>query len=118
MSVENASAFFKKLEEDEAFRTRILKDERLKNATPETILGVAEAEGFPFTLDELKQAQEALKDVELSDEELEQVVGAGGACYIFGVGVGIWYDSEANSSGAACLGLGFTFGPSTDDGGP
>ena len=81
MSVENVVNFFKKLEQDEAFRIKLAKDERLKNKSFDSLRTVAAAEGFSFSEDEFKQAQEDMKDIELSEEELDKVAG--------GVGIGI-----------------------------
>jgi predicted ribosomally synthesized peptide with nif11-like leader len=116
MSVENVKAFFKKLETDEAFREEFAKSELIEKGNQESILKAAEAKGYSFTMDDLKQAQEEHKDSELSEDDLDKVNGGVlyGACLFYGYGHNC-YDTDAdgkdevNRTGGAwavCLGLG------------
>ena len=68
MSVENVKAFFKRLAEDEAFRTEVMQAE--KEGLNAFFKAAADA-GFAFTEEEFAQ----VKDESLSDEELEKVAG-------------------------------------------
>ena len=115
MSVENVKAFFKKLETDEVFRDEFTKSEMLKKDNKESILKAAEANGYPFTMNDLKQAQEEMKDIELSEDELEKVAGGAGFGICLLVGYGTWLvrkglDTHAEhwSGGTQgiCLGIG------------
>lgn len=116
MSVENVNGFFKKLEQDEGFRDRLAKDERLKEKSFHSIMAVAGAEGFPFNEDDFIQAQEEMKNMELSDEELEKVAGGLGIGICAAIGYGYWLNAVGtngllvNKDGVAlgiCLGIGF-----------
>jgi predicted ribosomally synthesized peptide with nif11-like leader len=75
--MESARKFIEKMETDEDFRKKVneCKD-------TETRMTFVKAEGFDFIEDDIKAVK-----VELSDEELECVVGGGtdlAACWLFG----------------------------------
>jgi len=89
MSVENVIAFFKRMEEDEIFRNEFVEIERAEKGNIEAILKVAAEKGYAFTMEDLKQAQEEMKEEELSDNQLEKV--AGGFCGFHGMRKGCWF---------------------------
>ena len=72
MSVENVKKFYKRLEEDEAFRTEIANDETLKDVIMDRLIAVAGKHGYEFTETEYAAAME---NSELSDSELEKIAG-------------------------------------------
>jgi predicted ribosomally synthesized peptide with nif11-like leader len=67
MSVENVKKFYKRMEEDEAFRTAVANDTTLNT---EEVIAVAARHGYEFTETEYAIAME---DSGLSDSELEKV---------------------------------------------
>ena len=123
MAKENVGKFYEKLAQDAALAEKLNaldKDFAEKNVTPSNdaamrekavdaiIIPLAKEVGLPFTLEELKEyEQEQLKNMTLSEDELDQVAGGdsykyeynkrnrkgkkGGtaaACAFIGVGVG------------------------------
>jgi predicted ribosomally synthesized peptide with nif11-like leader len=72
MSVENVKEFYKRMEEDEAFRTEIANDDTLKDTIVDRVVAVAGKHGYEFTETEYAAAME---NSELSDSELEKVAG-------------------------------------------
>ncbi|MGE4267231.1 MAG: Nif11-like leader peptide family RiPP precursor [Deferribacterales bacterium] len=114
MSVEKVKEFFKRLEDDEVFRDDFLKDETLEKGNTETIFRAAAALGYEFSADDLKAAKEEMKDIELTNDQLEKVSGGFGFAFCVGYGYGYWTvvdnDNTASGSGGAvafCLGFGF-----------
>ncbi|MGE4267233.1 MAG: Nif11-like leader peptide family RiPP precursor [Deferribacterales bacterium] len=75
MSAEKVKEFFKRLEDDEAFRDDFLKDETLEKGNTEAVCKAASAKGYEFSADDLKAAKEEMKDTELTDEQLDKVSG-------------------------------------------
>jgi predicted ribosomally synthesized peptide with nif11-like leader len=94
MSVENVKEFYKRLEEDEAFRTEIAKDETLKDITMDKLIAVAGKHGYEFAKADFEMARNELKEKfesgELSESELEKVTGGIGLGICFVPGVGLW----------------------------
>jgi predicted ribosomally synthesized peptide with nif11-like leader len=99
MSIENAKAFYEKVRADQGLQQKIGERAKGDPAEMETaIIKVAEENGYPFTLEEMRTvlketAEKALKSVELSDAELEVV--AGGT-------KGAWIGYSIVSFGTAC----------------
>ncbi|MGE4267225.1 MAG: Nif11-like leader peptide family natural product precursor [Deferribacterales bacterium] len=75
MSVEKVKEFFKRLEDDEAFRDDFLKDETLEKDNYEAICKAAFVKGYEFTLEDFKAAKEEMKDIELTHDQLDKVSG-------------------------------------------
>ena len=71
MSVENVKAFFKRLEEDEAFRAEFAQNKMLEKGNQESILKAASEAGYPFSSEELKQ----VKSEPLTEEQMVRVAG-------------------------------------------
>ena len=69
MSIESAKLFWERMKVDEGFAKKIneCKDSELR-------MGFAKAEGFDFTVEQIKEV-----GCELSDEEMELVAGGGTA---------------------------------------
>jgi len=67
MSLEQAQQFIERMKTDEAFRTKIMAVEEVDGR-----LNLAKAEGYDCTVEEIKSVS-----TELSDAELNSVVGAG-----------------------------------------
>ncbi|MGE4267234.1 MAG: Nif11-like leader peptide family natural product precursor [Deferribacterales bacterium] len=86
MSVEKVKEFFKRMEDDEAFRDDFLKDETLEKGNTESVCKAAAARGYEFTADDLKAAKEEMKDTELTYEQLDKVSGGFkiGWCWVTG----------------------------------
>jgi predicted ribosomally synthesized peptide with nif11-like leader len=83
MSKESAVAFLKRLESDEVLA------ERLRECTvPEAEKLVKEELGYDFTKEEMQQAIFE-KNPEITDEELEAVVGGVSDDMIYGISIGI-----------------------------
>ena len=97
-----------------------------EKAVEAIIIPLAKEVGLPFTLEELKEyEQDQMKNITLSDDELDQVAGgrsdprgrhgddkqgySSAACAIVGVGVGVVKDRKRKNT-AACFVLGFSNG--------
>ncbi|MGE4267230.1 MAG: Nif11-like leader peptide family RiPP precursor [Deferribacterales bacterium] len=114
MSVEKVKEFFKRLEDDEAFRDDFLKDETLEKSNTETIFSAAAARGYKFSADDLKAAKEEMKDTELTNDQLDKVSGGVGLgiCFVYGIGLFGVSDGENNAviegvTAGVCFGVGF-----------
>lgn len=138
MAKENVGKFYEKLARDAALAEKLNaldKDFAEKNgpstddaamrekAVEAIIIPLAKEVGLPFTLEELKEyEQEQLKEMNLSEDELDQVAGGkrkyhgpaannskGGAlCAFLGVGFG---KTERKGTTAYCFLLGGSDGP-------
>ena len=138
MAKANVGKFYDKLAQDAALAEKLNaldKDFAEKNgastddaamrekAVEAIIIPMAEEVGLPFTLEELKEyEQEQLKEMNLSEDELDQVAGGkrkyhgpaannskGGAlCAFLGVGFG---KTERKGTTAYCFLLGGSDGP-------
>jgi len=141
MAKENVGKFYEKLAQDAALAEKLNaldKDFAEKNgasaddaamrekAVEAIIIPLAKEVGLPFTLDELKEyEQEQLKEMNLSEDELDQVAGghpghhgpsgggSGGsnginACAYLGVGFG---KTKKNGKYAFCIFIGGSDGP-------
>ena len=139
MAKENVGKFYEKLAQDAALAEKLNaldKDFAEKNgassddaamrekAVETIIIPLAKEVGLPFTLDELKAyEQEQVKNMALSEDELEQVAGgrkkqqksgkgtttgAGAYCAFLGVGFG---KTERKGNTAYCFLLGGSDGP-------
>ena len=141
MAKENVGKFYDKLAQDAALAEKLNaldKDFAEKNgassddaamrekAAEAIIIPLAQEVGLPFTLEELKEyEQEQLKEMNLSEDELDQVAGgrteprgrhgddkkgySSAACAIVGVGIGVVKDGKRKNT-AACFVLGFSNG--------
>ncbi|MGE4267223.1 MAG: Nif11-like leader peptide family RiPP precursor [Deferribacterales bacterium] len=113
MSVEKVKEFFKRLEDDEAFRDDFLKDEKLEKGNYEAICKAASAKGYEFTAEDFNVAKEEMKKTELTSDQLEKIAGGAGLGICFVGGYGSWYSSESGyhegSSYGFCLIFGFNF---------
>ncbi|WPL16490.1 nif11-like leader peptide domain protein [Thiorhodovibrio winogradskyi] len=104
MSTENVKLFFAALAADpehrlqlqqlnNTYRGRALDEQRRLALVREHVLPVAEAMGFPFTADDLKDYEaQTLADIhqsgQLSSEELDVITGGSGGdglCHLLGV---------------------------------
>ena len=137
MAKENVGNFYEKLAQDAALAEKLNaldKDFAEKNGTSSDdaamrekavdaiIIPLAKEIGLPFTLEELKEyEQEQMKNMTLSEDELDQVAGgsktkvyregtSGGlnACAFLGVGFG---QTRKNGKYAVCFLLGGSDGP-------
>ena len=139
MAKENVGKFYEKLAQDAALAEKLNaldKDFAEKNGTSTDdaamrekaveaiVIPLAEEVGLPFTLEELKEyEQEQMKEMNLSEDELDQVAGGrkklpkfgkgtttgGGAyCAFLGVGFG---KTERKGNTAYCFLLGGSDGP-------
>ena len=135
MAKANAAKFYEKLQNDAALAEKLNemdKDFAEKNGTSAEdaamrekavdaiIIPLAKEVGLPFTLEELKEyEQDRLKEMNLSEDELDQVAGGGrrpsrppgdgiNACAYLGVGFG---RTRKNGKVAFCLILGGSDGP-------
>ena len=135
MAKENVAKFYEKMAEDAALAEKLNaldKDFAEKNGTSAddvamrekavaaVVIPLAQEVGLPFTLEELKEyAPEQLKEMNLSEDELDQVAGGGrrpsrppgdgiNACAYLGVGFG---RTRKNGKVAFCLILGGSDGP-------
>ncbi len=139
MAKENVGKFYEKLAEDAALAEKLNaldKDFAEKNgpstddaamrekAVEAIIIPLAKEVGLPFTLEELKEyEQEQMKNMTLSEDELDQVAGgrkkqqksgksdrtgAGAYCAFLGVGFG---KTERKGNTAYCFLLGGSNGP-------
>ena len=120
MAKENVAKFYEKLAEDAALAEKLNaldKDFAEKNDAPADdmavrekaaeaiVLPLAEEAGLPFTLEELKEyEQEQLKEMNLSEDELDQVAGGKRHNAKFGTG------GDRTGAGAYCAFLGVGFG--------
>ena len=146
MAKENVGKFYDKLQEDAALAEKLNamdKDFAEKNgasaddaamrekAVAAVVIPLAQEVGLPFTLEELKEyEQEQLKEMTLSEDELDQVAGGdsykyeynkrnrkgkkGGtaaACAFIGVGVG---KVKSGKKTAFCIFVGISNGPIAD----
>ena len=139
MAKENVGKFYDKLAQDAALAEKLNaldKDFAEKNGTAADdtamrekavaaiVIPLAEEVGLPFTLEELKEyEQDQMKNMTLSEDELEQVAGGKepkgrgengkpsykAACAIVGVGIGVVKDKKRKNT-AACFLLGFSNG--------
>ena len=139
MAKENVGKFYDKLAQDAALAEKLNaldKDFAEKNegsaddiafrekAVAAIVIPLAEEVGLPFTLEELKEyEQDQMKNMTLSEDELEQVAGGKepkgrgengkpsykAACAIVGVGIGVVKDKKRKNT-AACFLLGFSNG--------
>jgi predicted ribosomally synthesized peptide with nif11-like leader len=90
MSVENVRSFYRRLEEDEEFRTEIAKDETLKDLDMGKLITVATKHGYEFTEADFDKAKEEFSATELSKAELEKVAGGIGFGLCYHTGIGYW----------------------------
>ena len=127
MAKENVRKFYEKLAQDAALAEKLNaldKDFAEKNGTSvddaamrekaveAIIIPLAKEVGLPFTLEELKEyEQEQMKNMTLSDDELDQV--AGGGLRLKGAGGS---NGESSKPGAYCAFLGVGFGKTTRKG--
>lgn len=146
MAKENVGKFYDKLAQDAALAEKLNaldKDFAEKNegsaddiafrekAVAAIVIPLAEEVGLPFTIEELKEyEQEQLKNMTISDDELDQVAGGdwyrydynernrkgkkGGtaaACAFIGVGVG---KVKSGKKTAFCIFVGISNGPIAD----
>ena len=139
MAKENVAKFYEKLAEDAALAEKLnALDKKFadtnegsaddiafrEKAVAAIVIPLAEEVGLPFTLEELKEyEQDQLKEMNLSEDELDQVAGGRGkprpeakgkgsskaVCAIVGIGAGIVKDKKRNNT-AACFVLGFSNG--------
>ena len=144
MAKENVGKFYDKLAQDAALAEKLNEmdkkfadtnegsadDAAMREKAVETIIiPLAKEVGLPFTLEELKEyEQEQLKEMNLSEDELDQVAGGRGkprpedkgkpsykaACAIVGVGIGVVKDKKRKNT-AACFLLGFSNGRVCDE---
>ena len=143
MAKENVGKFYEKLAQDAALAEKLNamdKDFAEKNGTSvddaamrekaaeDIVLPLAEEVGLPFTLEELKEyEQEQVKNMTLSEDELEQVAGGRCArkcrskgkplermlaCAFIGVGIGMTSKNKKNKG--ACFIIGGSTGPVTE----
>lgn len=91
MSVENANAFFKKIETDQTLQDEyktLLAD--CKGLVEDEIMGkisrFSSDKGFDISAEDIRAVAVDMKEGELSEEELEAVAGGGASLsfYIFG----------------------------------
>ena len=138
MAKENVGKFYEKLAQDAALAEKLnALDKKFadtnegsaddiafrEKAVEAIVIPLAEEVGLPFTLEELKKyEQEQLKEMNLSEDELDQVAGGkrkyhgpaannskGGAlCAFLGVGFG---KTERKGTTAYCFLLGGSDGP-------
>jgi hypothetical protein len=118
MAKENVGKFYEKLAQDAALAEKLNaldKDFAEKNegsaddiafrekAVAAIVIPLAEEVGLPFTLEELKEyEQEQLKEMNLSEDELDQVAG--------GKRVGRGYSDKSGTGHNACAFIGVGFG--------
>ena len=126
MAKENVGKFYEKLAQDAALAEKLNaldKDFAEKNgasaedaamrekAVAAIVIPLAKEVGLPFTLEELKEyEQEQMKNMTLSEDELEQVAGGRKKRPKFGDGGG------RTGAGAYCAFLGVGFGKTTRKG--
>lgn len=73
MANDNIAAFQERLERDEALREKLTQVQEDNGSIPVAeVIRIAGAHGYDFSLEDVR---DALKEGELSDEELDQVVG-------------------------------------------
>jgi hypothetical protein len=137
MAKENVGKFYDKLAQDAALAAKLNemdKDFAEKNgassddaamrekAVAAVVIPLAQEVGLPFTLEELKEyEQEQLKEMNLSEDELDQVAGGSktkvyrkgtssglNACAYLGVGLG---QTRKNGKYAVCFFIGGSDGP-------
>ena len=107
MSIENVKAFFKRIEEDEAFRNEFAQNRAIEKGSQDSLLKAAADAGYPFGIDELKQ----VKSEPLTDEQLTKVSGGGlswGGCIYLGFAQDLTdYDGDSQEIGF-CIVYGIT----------
>jgi hypothetical protein len=133
MAKENVGKFYYKLAQDAALAEKLnaldkkfadtnegsADDAAMREKAAEAIvLPLAKEVGLPFTLEELKEyEQEQLKEMNLSEDELDQVAGGSrwkikcsgrNACAYVGVGLG---KTKKNGKTAFCFIVGGSNGP-------
>ncbi|WP_027397934.1 Nif11-like leader peptide family natural product precursor [Anaerovibrio lipolyticus] len=125
MAKENVGKFYDKLAQDAALAEKLnALDKKFadtnegsaddiafrEKAVAAIVIPLAKEVGLPFTLEELKEyEQEQLKEMNLSEDELDQVAGG----RFKGAGGG---NGESSKSGAYCAFLGVGFGKTTRKG--
>ena len=139
MAKENVGKFYDKLAQDAALAAKLNEMDKnfaekngtsaddaamREKAVEAVIIPLAKEAGLPFTLEELKEyEQDQMKNMTLSEDELDQVAGGRGkprpedkgkpsykaACAIVGVGIGVVKDKKRKNT-AACFLLGFSNG--------
>jgi hypothetical protein len=139
MAKENVGKFYDKLAQDAALAAKLNEMDKnfaekngtsaddaamREKAVEAIIIPLAKEVGLPFTLEELKEyEQDQMKNMTLSEDELDQVAGGRGkprpedkgkpsykaACAIVGVGIGVVKDKKRKNT-AACFLLGFSNG--------
>jgi predicted ribosomally synthesized peptide with nif11-like leader len=73
MSVENVKAFYKRIKEDEEFRTEMGQDETLKDLDIGKLITFARKHGYEFTEADIKKHKEEYRKPRLSEAELELI---------------------------------------------
>jgi predicted ribosomally synthesized peptide with nif11-like leader len=73
MSVENVKAFYKRLREDEEFRTEIAQDESLKDVDIGKLITFARTHGYEFTEADVEKHKEEYRKPGLSQADLEEI---------------------------------------------
>ena len=73
MSIENVKAFYKRIKEDEAFRTEINQDETLKDLDIPELIRFASNHGYEFTEADIKKHKEEYRKPGLSEAEWELI---------------------------------------------
>ena len=95
MSVEDAKAYIKKLNEDPEFRKKM--EDAPDN---ETRKGIVQEAGFDFNREDIKAA---FGSGELSEEELEKAAGGVNAGVAIGGGIGIAAGATIETTGVVAL---------------
>ena len=115
MANENVNSFFEAMTKDESIQQALkekelaytgAKDDR-EAVIKEVLIPVAEAAGYTFTVEDLKEYEEGKQvNGELNEDELEAVAGGltWGLCIMLGFGGG---DMCYIIGGTACVGGGF-----------
>ena len=111
MSVENVKKFYEAISQDETLKQKFVELSKKYQGQPmdevkgmviteQEFLPLAAQMGYSFTMDDLKAYGEEMKQAnmnrELSDSELEAVVGGKFVCFVIGAG----------DQGGFCLGIG------------
>lgn len=85
MSVENATAFIDRVKSDSEFRDQVAGFENKEDSRAFVLSAIGE-----FTREELEQVKKSGGSEELSDGDLEQVVGGGGSFWEWLTSCGCW----------------------------
>jgi len=105
MSVENVKKFYEAVSQDESLKQKFMElsqkyqgqpmdEEKMKLITEGEVLAIAKQAGYPFVFADLityeRETQQAKMGSELSEEELQAVVGGATEmeCFILGFGYG------------------------------